>query len=76
MAFYEKNKNRIVISRAFKACHEPLTYSIKLGEDSDFGIKTKFLSTGDLQLDYEAPNGKDILRTIHLNYDKLFGNCG
>jgi hypothetical protein len=75
VAFYEKYKNKVVLSRAFNTCHKPLTYPIRLEEDSDFGVKTKFLSTGDLQLDYETPNGKDVLKTIPINYGKLLGHC-
>ncbi|MBS0351637.1 MAG: hypothetical protein JSR33_10735 [Proteobacteria bacterium] len=75
IAYYFKDKNLVVISRAFKTCNKPLNYLIKLEENSDFGIKTKFLSTGDLQLDYEASDGKDILKIIRPNYEKLFSIC-
>ncbi|MBS0351963.1 MAG: hypothetical protein JSR33_12440, partial [Proteobacteria bacterium] len=68
VAFYEKDKNKVVLSRAFNPCSTPLTYPIILEEDSDFGIKTKFLSTGNLQLDYETPRGKDVLKIIPVNY--------
>ncbi|MBS0351682.1 MAG: hypothetical protein JSR33_10960 [Proteobacteria bacterium] len=76
VAFYEKDKNRVVLSRAFHTCNKPLTYLIILEEDSDFGIKTKFLSTGNLQLDYETPSGKDVLKIIPVNYRKLLSHCG
>lgn len=76
IAYYFPNKNLIMISRAFKTCKKPLTYPIKLEADSDFGIKTKFLSTGDLQLDYEEPDGKDVLKTIHINEGNLLSHCG
>ncbi len=75
IAYYLRDKSLIIISRAFKICNQPLNYPIKLEKDSDFGIKTKFLSTGDLQLDYEAPDGKDILKIIHINYEKLLSRC-
>ncbi|MBS0351666.1 MAG: hypothetical protein JSR33_10880 [Proteobacteria bacterium] len=76
VAFYQKDENKVIISRAFKVCSKPLTYFVKLEEDSDFGIKTKFLSNGGLQLDYEVPDGKDIIKIIHLNYGKLLSDCG
>jgi hypothetical protein len=76
VAFYEKDKNKVILSRAFNACNKPLTYPIILEEDSDFGVKTKFLSAGDLQLDYETSDGKDIIKRIHFDYGKLLSRCG
>lgn len=76
IAYYIQNQNLIVISRAFKTCKKPLTYPIVLEEDSDFGIKTKFLPNGTLQLDYENPKSEIIIKIIHPDYRKLFRNCG
>lgn len=76
VAFYVKDKNTVVISRAFKACKNPLNYLIRIEHDSDFGIKTKFLPSGDLQLDYTAQSGRNIIKIIHPDYKKLFNDCG
>jgi len=76
IAYYLKDKNLVIISRAFKACKNPLIYPVKLEENSDFGIKTKFLPTGGLLLDYEIEGGKDVIKIIQPNYKKLFSNCG
>ncbi len=76
VAYYIKDKDLVVISRAFKTCKKPLTYPVRLEENSDFGVKTKFLSTGDLQLDYETPDGKDAFKKIHPDYGKLLSHCG
>jgi len=76
VAFYVKDKSMVVVSRAFKTCKKPLTYPVVLDKDSDFGIKTKFLSNGTLQLDYENPKGEIILKIIQPDYKKLFRNCG
>ncbi|MBS0350386.1 MAG: hypothetical protein JSR33_04210 [Proteobacteria bacterium] len=76
IAYYLKDKNMLVISRVFKTCKKPLTYLTKLEEDSEFGIKTKFLPSGELQLDYTTPDGKDVIKIIHPNYKKLLSGCG
>ncbi|MBS0351472.1 MAG: hypothetical protein JSR33_09875 [Proteobacteria bacterium] len=75
VAYFIKEEGLVVISRAFKICKKPLTFHVNLEENSDFGLKTKFLLKGGLQLDYETPDGKDILKIIHPDYEKLLGNC-
>lgn len=76
VAYYLQDKNIVMISRAFKTCNKPLTYLVKIDRDSYFGIKTKFLSSGGLQLDYEDTSGEDVIKIIHPNYKKLFSDCG
>lgn len=76
VAYYLQDKNLVIISRAFKACSKPLTYPLAIQKDSEFGIKTKLMPSGGLQLDYTTPSGKDVIKIIHPNYIKLFKDCG
>lgn len=76
IAYYLQDKNLVMISRAFTTCKKPLTYPLKIQQDSEFGVKTQFLPSGDLQLDYTAPHWKDDIKIIHPNYKKLFNDCG
>ncbi len=75
IAYYLRAKSQIIISRVFKACDKPLKYTLEIERDSNFGPQTKFLAMGGLQLDYETPRGKDIIKIIHPNYEKLFNDC-
>lgn len=75
IAYYLRDKNMVIISQAFKPCRKPLTYFLKIEQDSNFGPKTKFLSDATLQLDYETQEGKDIIKIIHPNYRKFLNDC-
>ncbi len=76
VAYYLRAKNQIIMKQVFRVCKKPLKYPLEIERDSDFGPKTKFLSTGDLQLDYEAPNDKNVIKIIHPNYGELLDRCG
>ncbi|MBS0351630.1 MAG: hypothetical protein JSR33_10700 [Proteobacteria bacterium] len=76
VAYYLKNKNLIVINRAFENCKKSLTYSLTIYPNSIFGDKTYFLKNGDLQVDYADTQGNEHgLKIFHINYPKLFDNC-
>lgn len=42
IAYYRKDQDLVIISRAFKTCKKPLTYYLKLFPNSSFGIKLNF----------------------------------
>lgn len=75
IAYYLRDKSLVVISRAFKACKNPLTSTIKLTNDYEFGSETKFLPNGDLQLGFETETGKYIIKIIHIDLKKFIKNC-
>lgn len=76
VAYYLRDKNLVVINRAFEICKKPLTSVIKLTNGYEFGSETKFLPTGDLQLGYETATGKYVIKIIHIDFRKLFNDCG
>jgi len=76
VAYQVKSKDLIVVTPIFQKCANPLTYKVKIYPDTDFGIKSKFLKNGDLQLDYVDFNNKLVLKAIPINYKKLYQRCG
>ncbi len=76
VAYQVLSKDLIVVTPMFQNCSNPLTYKIKIYPDTDFGVKTKFLQNGDLQLDYVDLNNKLVLKKIPIDYKKLYQRCG
>lgn len=75
VAYYDQNKYLIVLTSLFEKCKQPMTFPIKLYPDTNFGIKTKFLDNGNLQLDYVDLNNKLVLKQIPIDYKKLYQRC-
>ncbi len=76
VAHYIKSENLVVLTPLFEKCDHPLTYKINLYPDTDFGVKTKFLDNGNLQLDYVNSKNKDVIDVIPINYQQLYKDCG
>ncbi|MBS0350212.1 MAG: hypothetical protein JSR33_03325 [Proteobacteria bacterium] len=76
VAYQVKNKDLIVVTPIFQKCQNPLTYKIKIYPDTDFGVKSKFLKNGDLQLEYVDLNNHSVLKKIPINYKNLYKSCG